>query len=71
MVKLKDIYLRVGRSRQRYEFSMLKSHKLRLERLSAMCERSVPDLITEGISLVLLAYEEPDDEPKTEAGKKQ
>ncbi|MBA7540288.1 hypothetical protein ES705_32583 [subsurface metagenome] len=53
----KDIYLTLGRKRKRYEFSMLETHRRRLERLSADSGRSVPDLITEGISLVLDGYE--------------
>lgn len=57
MKTLRDIYMTAGRKTHRYEFSLLESSYRRLQRLSEHYQRSVPDIIAEGISIVLLAYE--------------
>ncbi|GAI60405.1 unnamed protein product [marine sediment metagenome] len=58
MEKTGDIYIRTGRRRKRYEFLLLENQRARLERLAKDQGRSLPDLITEGISIVLVAYED-------------
>ncbi|MBA7576846.1 hypothetical protein ES708_18688 [subsurface metagenome] len=58
MEKTGDIYIRTGRRRKRFDFLMPENQRARLERLAVDQGRSITDLVIEGISVVLAAYED-------------